>query len=393
MRRVLVLLAIPFVILTSCSDMDLRNILVQTVENAKTPQAPSGLSASLLSVSSIGLAWTDNSTNETGFKVERSPDGTSGWTQVQLTAADATTCEDTGLSAGTAYYYRVKAINAAGASAYSTCNVPNTNALIAIPASGDSFYMGDGTYGPNISETISSSYNVSKYEITNAEFAQFIADGGYSTPSYWTTNGLAWLGTTQPALWTDSNFNGGNQPVVGVSWYEAVAFCNWRSAKEGLTPAYNGSGQAALSANGYRLPTEVEWEYAAAKGASGHAERTYAYGSGTFDPSKAVCSVSPASATKTADVGSKSTAGDTPQSLADMSGNVWEWCNDNWQVDGSIMVATDRYYFVDDLTSQSFLLRGGSWSNTNESFFRCAYRYSMAPFSRGSSIGFRVVRR
>ena len=391
------MLAIPFVILTSCSDMDLRNILAQTVENAKSPQAPSGLSVAMLSVSMLHLTWTDNSANETGFKVERSPDGTSGWTLVRDAAANTTSWNDSGLTPGTTYYYRVKAYTGMGDSTYSNAAFIATDTLKPITTItigiGDNptFTMGE----PNVDENISSSYNASKYEITNAEFAQFIADGGYSTQSYWTANGLAWKGSTiQPGYWTDINFNGSNQPVVGVSWYEAAAFCNWRSAKEGLTPAYNGSGQATLSANGYRLPTEVEWEYAAAKGASGQAERTYAYGSGTFDPSKVVCSVSPASATQTADVGSKSTAGDTPQGMTDMSGNVWEWCSDNYQADGSITTpSTDRYYFVDDSTSQAFLLRGGAWYRANEGYFRCAYRGYLNTNVRDYGIGFRVVRR
>jgi formylglycine-generating enzyme required for sulfatase activity len=363
------------------------------------PTAPSGLGASALSVSSIRLTWTDNSSNETGFKIERSPNGSSGWTQVQLTAANAITYDDTVLALGTIYYYRVRATNAGGDSGYAnTANATTTTlqslSMIDIAAAGDFFTMGDGSYGPNVPETISYSYNVSKYEITNALYTQFIADGGYSTLSYWTTNGwtaktaASW---TQPAYWTDINFNGTNQPVVGVSWYEAVAFCNWRSVKEGLAPAYNSAGQATLSANGYRLPTEVEWEYAAAKGASGQTERIYAYGSGTFDPSKVVCNDLPASASKTSNVGSKSTAGDTPQGLADMSGNVWEWCSDNYEATPA--TDTDRYYFVNDSTSQNFMLRGGAWNNNSEYYFRCAYRAYYLPYDRYFNVvGFRVVR-
>ena len=104
---------------------------------------------------------------------------------------------------------------------------------------------------------------MSKTEITNAQFQQFMDDGGYSSETFWTTNGWSWKTTntiTEPSFWTDPNFNGSTQPVVGVSWYEAVAFCNWLSDKEGLTRAYNAAGMATLTASGYRLPTEVEWE-------------------------------------------------------------------------------------------------------------------------------------
>jgi formylglycine-generating enzyme required for sulfatase activity len=95
-------------------------------------------------------------------------------------------------------------------------------------------------------------------------------------------------------------------------------------------------------------------------------------------------------------VGSKSAAGgDTPQGLADMSGNVWEWCSDNYEETPA--TGTDRYYFVNDLTSQYFLLRGGPWDCTDVTlvdYFRCAFRGSnYFSYYRYNSIGFRVVRR
>ncbi len=174
-----------------------------------------------------------------------------------------------------------------------------------------------------------------------------------------------------------------------MSWYEAVAFSNWLSDKEGLTPAYNILGKANLVASGYRLPTEVEWEYAAARGASGLEERIYAYGD-NWDASKVVGG----SETQTADVGSKSPAGDTPQGLADMSGNVWEWSSDNHEDDDSVGSSTDRYYFNNDNTGTTFVLRGGSWGllQHHQFYFRAARRYFNYPNYRYYYIGFRVVR-
>ncbi len=271
----------------------------------------------------------------------------------------------------------------------------NVGTLIAINAAGDSFIMGDGTYGPNVTQTISYNFKMSQYEITNSQFQAFISESGYSTDSYWTTNGITTRnggGWTQPAFWGNANFNGSNQPVVGVSWYEAVAFCNWLSVKEGLTPAYNASGQATLTATGYRLPTEVEWEYAATKGGSGQAERIYAWGNAApTDCSLVVGNVGACGNTTTANVGSKSTVGDTPQGLADMSGNVWEWCSDNYLADASVASGTDRYYFVND-TGQTFPLRGGSWSAAVERVFRGAIRDDYIPNYRNFNFGFRVVR-
>lgn len=274
--------------------------------------------------------------------------------------------------------------------------VENTVALIAIHAAGDSFTMGDGTFGPGATESISSDFSMSKFLVTNRQFGQFISDGGYARKEYWTTSGWAWKGRVrQPAYWTNGKFNGPDQPVVGVSWYEAVAFCNWLSTREGLTPAYDSSGHADLAASGYRLPTEVEWEYAAAKGAPGESRRIYPWGD-KWDPTLAVCEVKPSRASRSAIVGSKSPEGDTPQGLTDMAGNVWEWCSDNREGDESIpgSPSSDRYYFQGDSWSQSFILRGGAWVIDFPNPLRSAFRsFASAPGLRYNVYGFRVVRR
>lgn len=83
------------------------------------PAAPSNLAATVVSKTGINLAWSDNSNDETGFRIERSLDGSSGWTQVATVWADVTTYSDTGLTCATAYHYRVSAYNAGGASVYS----------------------------------------------------------------------------------------------------------------------------------------------------------------------------------------------------------------------------------------------------------------------------------
>jgi hypothetical protein len=86
---------------------------------ATIPSAPSGLTAVATSSSQINLSWTDNSTGETGFKLERSADGSTGWTEIATPAADAVSGSDTGLATTTAYYYRLRATNVAGDSTYS----------------------------------------------------------------------------------------------------------------------------------------------------------------------------------------------------------------------------------------------------------------------------------
>jgi len=268
--------------------------------------------------------------------------------------------------------------------------------LVRIQASQDPFTMGDGTLGPNVEQTLSYDYSISRFLITNRQFAAFVEDGGYLQRSYWTASGWAWKGRfTQPALWQDARFNGPEQPVVGVSWYEAVAFCNWLSHQEGLAPAYDEQGRADLGAPGYRLPTEVEWEYAAAKGGAGQEERIFPWGD-EWDAQKVVCRVAPAKASRTAPVGSRSPQGDTPQGVSDMGGNVWQWCSDNAQSETAIAAAPrlDRYFFESDAASQNMVLRGGSWWNTFQNGFRAAFRGFMTqPGNRHNVTGFRVVRR
>lgn len=90
-----------------------------TDAGAPVPSAPTGLSAYALDSTSIRLSWTDNSSDETGFRIECKPPGSSSWTEVTTTAAGTTTFDDTGLSTYLSYYYRVCAVNGFGFSAYS----------------------------------------------------------------------------------------------------------------------------------------------------------------------------------------------------------------------------------------------------------------------------------
>jgi len=102
---------------------------VQVTTPAPTPPAaPSNLSAAAVSGSQINLSWADNSNNEDGFKIERSPNGSSSWIEVGAVNANVTAFQDTGLACNTTYYYRVYAHNAAGNSGYSNVALATTSA-------------------------------------------------------------------------------------------------------------------------------------------------------------------------------------------------------------------------------------------------------------------------
>lgn len=191
-----------------------------------------------------------------------------------------------------------------------------------------------------------------------------------------------------------------NNPVGYVNWYAAIAYCNKLSIKEGLDCAYTVSGisdwenlaysaiptssdgtwNAAacdFEANGYRLPTEAEWEWLARGGEN----YTYA-GSNTLDD-VAWCSTT-TNGTGSRDVKTKPANG---YGLYDMSGNVEEWC---WDVYDSISSSTGMAGPDSGLLSRVY--RGGSYQGNASSGFAVPHRYGTAPDQRLSRVGFRVVR-
>jgi len=234
-------------------------------------------------------------------------------------------------------------------------------------------------------EVTLANFYISKYEITQKEWKEVMENN-------------------------PSNFTGDELPVEKVSWYDALIFCNKLSMKRGLKPAYRIAGSTDPSswgtapvfpavsevwdaveivkgANGYRLPTEAQWEYACRAGATTpfntgdnvtadqanydgrYPYKKYPQGKyrqtttpvGTFDPNA--------------------------WGLYDMHGNVWEWC---WDWHGN---------YVGDAQTESQgavigayrVARGGSWQN-NARFLRSASRGSSAPAFREAIIGLRIVR-
>jgi len=201
-----------------------------------------------------------------------------------------------------------------------------------------------------------------------------------------------WMGSTEitqgqyrtvmgfdPAIFTGSD----SLPVEGVSWLDAIAFCNRLSDAAGFETSYDlATGAVDYTKNGFRLPTEAEWEFAARAGTrtmfyTGDSESDMMRAGWYFSNSEGV----------THPVGEKEA---NAWGLYDMLGNVAEWCYD-W--------FGDNYYASSPgqnppgpSTGQNRVVRGGSWNDLS-SYCASASRYSLAPDSTSRTVGFRVVRR
>jgi formylglycine-generating enzyme required for sulfatase activity len=185
-----------------------------------------------------------------------------------------------------------------------------------------------------------------------------------------------------------SYFKGGDNPVEMVTWYDAVKFCNALSEMNGLTPAYFIDGDNVVwnrDAKGYRLPTEAEWEYAARGGQNGYlgelSQSFYAGGENAADLAWYV-----------ANSGRRSqpVRGKLPNQLGfyDMSGNVWEWCWDWFDVYPDGFTANPQGPDSGRLKYKVF--RGGSWINRLGEI-RITYRRGDPPANKAHSVGIRLA--
>ena len=246
---------------------------------------------------------------------------------------------------------------------------------------------GDSDEKPVHAVTLTKDFYMSKYEVTQGEYEKYCSYGG-SSPS-------------------DTYGDGDNYPAYYVSWYDALVYCNKRSIDEGFTPCYSINeetdptkwGRVPTSidstwngvvcnweANGYRLPTEAEWEYAARAGATTTSSLTY---SGTSDVNEFgdYAWYDDNSSSKTHQVGTKKA---NAFGLYDMSGNVWEWCW-NWYT-SSYDTTTDGGNDPTGALSGSYRVRrGGSWVN-GANYASVSGRYDYNPYNRYRNLGFRVVR-
>jgi formylglycine-generating enzyme required for sulfatase activity len=228
-------------------------------------------------------------------------------------------------------------------------------------------------------------FQISQFPITNVQFSAFVKEGGYQTERFWPEAIKAgyWRepGLFRGGAWDDegrarpydfgSPFTLPNHPVVGVSWYEAVAFCRWLSEKLDRL---------------VRLPTEAEWEKAA-RGVDGHK-----YPWGNEEEVSTRCNMSETGINATSAVG-MFPSGASPYGALDMGGNVWEWCSTIWEEKPDPFKVQDEWA-KDYLNRTNVLrvLRGGAFSSES-SYVRCAARYWYSPYGWYNYVGFRVVLR
>ena len=205
--------------------------------------------------------------------------------------------------------------------------------------------------------------------VTNAHYRPFVEAGGYSKQTWWTPKGWQWRAKeklTEPRYWKDTKWNEAKQPVVGVSWYEALAFANWLAQ----------TTDAAI-----RLPTEAEWE----KGARG--EKGLKYPWGDQAPTEELCNFG-SKVGKTTPV-DRYPKGASPYGALDMAGNVWEWTATKW-VENYANYATLVDNNPEADASARRVVRGGAWFGS-QNVVRAAYRYRNTPDFRLNLLGFRVV--
>ena len=255
-----------------------------------------------------------------------------------------------------------------------------------VPVPGGSFQMGDvmgdtdkKSYELPIHTVRLDAFEIGRYEVTFAEYDLFCEATKREKPD-------------------DENWGRNNRPIINVRWEDAVAYCDWLSVQHGFQPVYNnikrdGSPLLDWNANGYRLPTEAEWEYAARGGG-----KKVRFGNGkdianpveiNFNGSKNYqqkYSIVGEYRAKTVPVGSLK----SPNALGlhDMSGNVLEWCWDYYA----------KYSGKPESNPQgpsygvNRVYRGGSWLY-DPIDVRVADRYHVTPDSRSNCIGFRLARR
>gem|GEM_PF-658645 len=324
----------------------------------------------------------------------------------------------TGRTNGTTCYYVVTAVNANGESVESTqvsatpqastgnpleitldattglkmrfAQIPANTFTMGCPADEPGRWSSD--WLPH-QVTLTKGFYMGETEVTQAQYQKIIG----TNPSYF--------------IPTQTNYSSGyadtsSQPVETVSWFDSVRFCNALSVQQGLTPCYQNQGNSTTivdtdtvtcdwAATGYRLPTEAEWEYAC-RGSPTNTTAFY-WGSDSTEATMKQYAWYIMNAFDETWTDPHATKGGTQPvrtklpnvfGLFDMSGNVWEWCNDWWEDQSDRGSQTDPR---GPSAGSIRVLRGGDWYVV-WGYCRSADRNGVVPGVRSYDLGFRLVR-
>lgn len=219
-----------------------------------------------------------------------------------------------------------------------------------------------------------STFRIGRYPVTNRQYLRFLRDGGYTEPRWWLPEGWAWVKQMKidsPALWRHPLYARPEQPVVGVSWYEAAAYARWWSERTGRR---------------FRLPTEAQWERAA-RGTEG---RAWPWGD-RFELGR--CNTAEAKNGQPTAANAFAN-GKTPEGVHDLSGNVWEWCRTRWGRTLQTLEYPYPYNPADGRDDEEEryvrIIRGGSWFDLWPQASPTNRRRYLAD-ARSNNIGFRLV--
>jgi formylglycine-generating enzyme required for sulfatase activity len=234
-------------------------------------------------------------------------------------------------------------------------------------------------------------FEIARYPVTNGQFKLFMDDGGYApNRPWWDAAGRAWLSrrdagmpdfqpwqqrryTDRPEYWDDARFGliHPNYPVVGITWYEAIAFCRWLTQSRRYNP----------TSYTYTLLSEAEWEYAARR----NRRRQYPWGTDEPDGEHANYDQIYQGTTP---VGCFP-LGATPEGIFDLAGTVWEWTRSEYQ--DYPYDPYDGRESLDDPAQKRFALRGGGWDNGSIDL-HASERNSSRPDDQNLDVGFRLAR-
>ena len=265
--------------------------------------------------------------------------------------------------------------------------------LVSVPAG--TFMMGSNDGNDNekpIHEvTLSYDFSIGKYEITNAEYCAFLNDAGVTVNGIKDEKELIDINDIDCHIDHNGTYfyvekteeiNYENYPVTFVTWWGAIYYCNWLSQKEGLNFAYNPNSGELIdypNKNGYRLPTEAEWEFSA----RGRTD-TFKY-SGSDNISE-VAWYKYNSGMQIHEIGTKK---QNSLEIYDMSGNLCEWCNDWFGYDYySVSPETDP---IGPSSGTHKIHRGGSYIS-NDKECSVSFRSNFPPETKKSYIGFRICK-